>query len=638
MLQAINDRAKGIIGWIIIGIISLTFALFGIADYLGDGPSPFAVKVDDSEVSIRDYQEALSRQRQRLDSMFAGKLPTDAAFENQMKQQVLNQLVTRILIENRARAAGYRVTDEMVSAEIKIIESFQQNGQFSSAMYEQAVNFQGMSVGQFENVFRSDMLVQQMQKALMQSSIIAGGDLQQVKKLQQQTREVSYIEFNNSQYMADISVTDEEVQRYYDQNSDSYMHPEQVSISYVELKADDIPSNIDVDEESIRRQYDEYVAFIADNEQRKAKHILVQFDADADDALATAAKNKINAALVELKSGASFDALAKKLSDDSGSASQGGDLGWISKGVMGEVFDAALFKLNKNEISDIVQTGFGYHLIKLVDIKTPAMDDYETRKAALIKDLKQQTIEKIFYDRSELMATLAYESDDTLMPVADALQLKMHQSELFTRATGSALAANSVVRNAAFDVSVLKEGRNSDVIELDRNHILVLRVDQHINAQPKNLDEVRAEIEMSLTFIKANEKAQEESFQALQDLQQGKSLKEVVKTQNVGLKRLGNIKRDNASADRIIVGEAFQMNKPAADKSVFKIVELRYGVAVIALHSVSETDAQVSVDGRQSDAMQALARDIEIGLSNQEMTAVIEFIKSQADITISKNL
>jgi peptidyl-prolyl cis-trans isomerase D len=633
MLQAINDKAKGIIGWVIIALISFTFALFGIADYLGDGSAPFAAKVDDTEISVRTYQEALSRQRQRLESMFGGNLPADAAFENRMKQQVMEQLIVRALIENRVNQAGYRVTNEMASNKIKVIESFQQDGQFASAMYKQVINSQGMSLSQFENIFKGDMIVQQMQDALMNSSIVGNGTLLQLNHLQQQIRDVSYIEFKNNKYTSEITLTDEEIQQYYDQNSDRYMYAEQASISYVEIKTDDISSDIEIDEEVIRRQYDEYVASMAEEEQRQAKHILIQLDSAADEATKTQAKNKVDEALAALKSGASFEDLAKKFSDDPGSATKGGDLGWINRGMMGDVFDNALFKLNKNEISEIVQSSFGYHIIKLVDIKGLKPDSYESKKAELVKELKQEDVEKIFYERSELMATLAYENDDTLQPVADALELKIKQTGLFTRSSGLNIASNKAVRDAAFNSSALKEGRNSDVIELSSHHILVLRVDQHVSAKPKKLEEVKPVIEIALKAIRAKEKVQADGLQALVNLQQGQSLKQLAKAQNISVKQLGKIKRDYASADQAIVREAFQMNKPEAGKSEYKTVELANGVAVIVLNSVIKSE--VKPDTQQ---LQALAKNIESGLSNQEMTAVIDFMKSQSDIVESKNL
>lgn len=633
MLQAINDKAKGILGWIIIGLISFTFALFGIADYLGDGSAPFAAKVDDTEISARQYQEAFSRHRQRMESMFSGKLPTDPAFENRMKQQVLDQLIVRALLENRATEAGYRVTDKMAAERIKTIESFQQDGQFAAAVYKQLINSQGMSLAQFENIFRNDMLVQQMQDALTKSSIVGNKTLQQLNSLQQQTRDVTFVEFSNNKYLSSISLTDEEIQQYYDQNRDRFMHPEKVSVSYVELKSDGISSNINIDEEEIRRQYDDYVASIADNEQRKAKHILIKFDQDADAATKTEAKNKADDVLARLKSGESFEELAKKISDDPGSANNGGDLGWVNKGMMGDVFDNALYKLNKNELSDIVQTGFGYHILKLVDIKGEKPVTYEAKKAELVKEIKLKEIEKIFYDRSELMATIAYENDDSLEPVADELKLTIKQSALFTRASGSGLASNKMIRDAAFSSTTLKEGRNSDVIELDRNHIVVLRIDQHVDTKAKTLEEVKPAIQMALKSIKAKEKIQSDGMQALVDLEAGKAIKQVAKDLNGNLKQLGKIKRDYASADQTIVRDAFQMAKPETDKSRYQVVDLRNGVAVIALNSVENSTEQP-----KAEEMQALAKDIEMELSSQEMMAVIDYLKSQSDIIESKNL
>ncbi len=633
MLQSINDKAKGILGWIIIAFISVPFALWGIQEYIGGAPERFAAKVNDHEISIRDFEQALARDRQRLQTMFGGNLPNDAAFEKSMKERVINQLVARSILEQRVTAAGYRISNKALARKIQSMEAFQQDGKFISASYEQILNSQGMSVSQFESLFRSDLIVQQLQDGVTKSSIIGKSTLEQLNKLQQQTRDISYLVFKQSGYVSDVSITDEEIQQFYNENQDRYMHPEQVSISYVELKAEDLTVNASVDEEALRRQYDDYIAGLAEKEERKARHILVQLSDSDDETTKAEKKQKIENALSQLKSGASFEKLARSISEDPGSASNAGDLGWVTKGMMVPAFEEALFKLKKGEISNVVKSSFGYHIIKLDDIKGSQPESFASRKDALLKELEQEEISNLFYERSELMATLAYENDDTLQIVANDMGLKIQQSKLFTRVAGQGIANNQKVRDAAFDSSVLKDGRNSDVIELGKNHILVLRIEEHKGAKPKTLDEVRTIVEASLKSSKAKQQAQAAGLQALADLQQGKSMDELAKDKRAEMKKLVSVKRDYVDADAEVIRAAFQMPKPVNSKKSYKIVELHDGVAVVAINAVNESSAEA-----KGEDLLAIEKQLEATLSNQEMTSILDFLESQSEIIKAKEL
>jgi peptidyl-prolyl cis-trans isomerase D len=632
MLQSINDKAKGILGWIIIAFISVPFALWGIQEYIGGAPERFAAKVNDHEVSIRDFEQALARERQRLESMFSGNLPTDETFVKRMKERVLDQLVARNVLEQRVIGEGYRISNKMLAQKIQTMEPFQQDGKFISASYEQILNSQGMSVAQFEYLYRRDLIVQQLQDGVTKTSIVGQSTLEQLNKLQQQTRDISYLLYKQSTYATGISVTEEEVQQYYDENKDRYMHPEQASISYVELKSEDLDVDVPVDEEALRRQYDEYVASLADKEERKARHILVQLSDSADEATKTEKKQKIEAALNELKSGASFEKLAKSLSEDPGSAAKGGDLSWVAKGMMVPAFEEALFKLKKGAISEVVKSSFGYHIIKLEDIKGSEAESFASKKEALLKELKQEEATNLFYERSEIMATLAYENDDTLQSVADNMGLKIQQSKLFSHVAGQGIASDKKVRDAAFNSSVLKERRNSDVIELSKNHILVLRLEDHKEAKPKALDEVKAIVEISLKSSKAKQQTQAAGLQALADLQKGKSMDELAKDEHAEVKNLGSVKRDHAGADAEVVRAAFRMAKPAGNKS-YKTVELHNGIAVVSINSINE----LSTEAKGEDLL-AIQKQLETTVANQEISAVLEYLEAQSEIIKSKEL
>jgi len=231
------------------------------------------------------------------------------------------------------------------------------------------------------------------------------------------------------------------------------------------------------------------------------------------------------------------------------------------------------------------------------------------------------------------MATLAYENDQTLQPVVDSLGLEIKKTDLFSRVAGKGIASNEAVRQAAFKDGILKEGRNSDVIELGKNHIIVLRLDQHLPAKPKSLDEVRAQVELTLKSVKAQHKAQADALQALANLQKGVAMADIAKDKHVELKKLGDINRDYVGIDKRIVNTAFQMTKPEAGKTAYESIELTSDAAVIAMNDVKDIKGEPSAED-----LKAMQAELQSVIANKEMTAMLDYLKSRSDIVIAKDL
>ncbi len=634
MLQAINDKAKGLIGGIIILIISVPFALWGIQEYLGGAEQPFAAKVNGQDITVSDFEQAVSRHRQRLQSVFGDQLPDNAAFEKTIKQQVLDQLITRALLEQLIAASGYSISDQLLAQKIHAMDAFQEDGHFVSSTYRNVLRSQGMTPTQFEQLYRRDLLVQQLQDGISKTAIVDAGTLKLIDRLQNQTRDVSYLLFKQSSYMDQVEVTDEDIQKYYEENKNRFMHPEQVSVSYIEITGSDVQTDADVDEDLLHRQYDAYVADLADKEQRKASHILIKVDADADEATLAIKRKLAESVLERLKNGESFETLAKTISEDPLSAEKGGDLGWVGKGLMVPEFEKALYELKKGEMSGLVKTGFGFHIIKLEDVKNEKPVPYEEKRPQLVQHAQQDSIDRQFYERSEEVANLAYENDQTLQPIVDAFDgVSIKKSALFTRAAGTGIANNEAVRKAAFSDVTLKEGRNSDIIEVGKNHLVVLRLDQHKPSSPKSLDEVKSQLQVILKANKAREKAQAAALQALASAQQGQSLKDLADSKHSEFKSLGEIKRDYADVDRRLVEAAFQVPRPDDGKPAFDSVELVSDIAVVEVDKVNTPDIDEAPQG-----MAAVEQQLQTRIANQEMTAFVDFLKSQSEIITAKDL
>ena len=632
MLQTINDKAKGILGWVIIAFISVPFALWGIQEYIGGSPQPFAAKVNEVEVTPAEFEQAVLRQRQQLESMFGGQLPSNPQFDKSIKQQVINQLINRKLLEDYIEKAGYNISDSLLAKKIQQMEVFQEDGKFASKSYKQIVNSQGMSVGQFEYVFKQDLKVGQVQDGISKTSFVAAGEVNLLSQIQNQLRDVSYIVFEQSQYKDQLSITEDEIAQYYADHKDNYLNPETTSVAYIEITAADIKPESEINEEELRRQYDEYVAGIASNEERKARHILVQVNASDDDATRQQKKQKISAALKRIQQGEDFSKVAKAVSEDPGSATQGGDLGWVNKGMMVPAFEDALFALKKGQTSAIVESEFGYHIIQLEDIKANKADSFEQKRDELVKAAQQQEIDNLFYERSEVMATLAYENDDSLEPVAEALSAEIKHSKQFNRLVGEGIASNEKVRQTAFSDLLLKEGRNSDVIELGKNHILVMRTEQHQPAKPKRLDEVKAQVEQALRLQKIQQLAKADSQKVLAELKAGQSMADVAKKKGLSFKHLGFINRQSTDAERLIVEAAFTQAKPVNKQASYTTTPLARGLALIAVNDVKNSE---KIDAEESKKLQQqMAADI----SARELMAFIGLLREQADIIIANDL
>ena len=628
MLQSIHDKAKGILGIIIVIFLGLVFTLWGVGDYLTGATEKFAAKVGDIQISQSEFDQGLAKQRQRLEQAFKGDVPKSPLFEQQLKDQVLEQLITQRVLQKMVDDEGYRVSDQVLAQKIKSMEAFQQAGVFAVDVYHDRLQSQGMAVKEFENLFRNDLAVQQLQDAVMRSSVIGPNELNILNRIQNQTRDVNYLLFNDGQFTSGIDVSAEEISAYFDDNQNAYMYPETVTVSFVELKPSSIADAVPLDEKAVKRLYDDYVTSLASKEQRKASHILIDVAADADQTILASKKLEADALIARINKGESFAALAKEYSKDPGSAAKGGNLGWISRGMMVPEFEQALFKLDKGVVSAAIKSSFGYHIIQLDDIKSVKPESFANKKAELTQQLQAQAIEDHFYEQSELMATKAYENDQSLQEVSNELGLEITTSSEFSRRQGEGIASNEKIRKAAFEPLVLSEGRNSEIIELGENHAVVLRINTHTESKPKALEDVKMQIVAMLKTQKAKQKSKAAALSALAKLESGEAV-DSVKGKAL-LMKLGTIKRDNQTADPDVVRDAFMLPRPENNKPVYRMAELATGSAIIELTAVN-LPAEAS-----NEQLQVLVKQYQNEQATRDMTAVLNELKSKTDSVRAK--
>ncbi|MEK6748003.1 MAG: peptidylprolyl isomerase, partial [Pseudomonadota bacterium] len=381
---------------------------------------------------------------------------------------------------------------------------------------------------------------------------------------------------------------DDKIKDYYQKNKSRYQRPEQVRVEYIELAARDLEAAVKVNEEDLKQFIDSQQQKSSQSEERRARHILVQIDDGAAQDKADAAKKKVDDLYKQIKKGADFAQLAKKESDDPGSKANGGDLGFFGRGVMDAAFEKAAFALKPGQLSEPVRSRFGYHIIKLEEIRGEKKVSTEDKRAELTAAYRKQAAEKRFAELYESLANAAYEHPDTLMNAAQVAGVPMRVSDFFARTGGPGIAGNTKVAAAAFSNDVYKDNVNSELIEAGLNHVVVLRVKDKMPAMDRPIDEVRAQIVNDLKDAAARDQVRELGQAMVTALLAGKDFTSQVKEHKLTIEK-AQLARNDSKVNATLLRTIFKMPKPIAGKAHFEAVALDNGdYAVVAMRGVAE--------------------------------------------------
>jgi peptidyl-prolyl cis-trans isomerase D len=633
MLHFIRERAQGWIAWIIIGLLIIPFALWGINQYFDGGGQAVVATVNGTEISQQEFQQTFFEQRTRMQQML-GERYDSTLFEPQIKKRVLEDLVNRELLIQNADESGYRISDESVLATIRGIESFRQDGVFSAEIYRQQLQAQGQSPAVFERRVQRALLTSQLPAGLANTAFVTDAELDAIIRLQEQKRHVDYLVLPVTKYEDKNDASDDAVAKYYDTNRERYMTPEQIRVEYVELQAGELGKQTEPSEEELRKFYDTRESQFAVPEERQARHILIQVPEAADETTVKQAESKAQDILKRIRAGESFEDLAKANSDDPGSAQLGGDLGFFGRGVMEPDFETAVFALNKGDVSDPVLTSFGYHIIKLEDIHAEQRKSYDAVKDELREQYRKEEAEREFFDLSEKLTILAYETPDSLTATAEKLGLKLKESPFIPRSGAAGLFANPRLVDAAFSDEVLKNGYNSEPIEIGENHVVVLRMKEHQEAAQKQLAEVKDQIVQQLLNEKAGERVKETGASLIKRLMAGESMDVIAQELKLQWQQAGEIGRSGGSTPSVIASQAFRLQKPAEYKPSFGNAAMQNGdFALIAVSKVIDGDT-TSLD---QAARQALRQRIANLRGAAADDALIATLKADAKVSIKSD-
>jgi len=630
MLQSIRDKSKGWLAYLIVGFISIPFLFWGIQQYIGVGGELVAAKVNDTEISMRDFQRSLQQQQQQMRSMFGGKVPAEMLQGSAIQQSVVSNMVREELLRQYSTDKGLRVSDNQLLNEIKGQESFQEEGRFSKQKYERLLAQQRLTKSGFEYQVRTSMQLDQFQGSLGSSAFISASSQKDFLGLKAQKRKIDYLVFDKEKYRSSVSSGADEIKKYYEDNQQNYVTEEQVKISYIILDEAELARQVSVDNEALQTFYEQEQDLYTIPEARKVSHILIKASQEVGQDKLTTAENKAKDIHAKIVAGADFIETAKKFSEDKLSSENGGDLGLISPGDMDPAFEKALFSLSVGSISEPIKTPQGYHILKLTEVKPEKQKTFEEAKAEIEKEYRQREAEQILIEKSEQLVTLSYENADSLEPVSDALGIKIKTSDWISRDQGQEIAAEEQVRQAAFLPEVLQQKRNSDVIETADGKQIVLRLAEHRPSSPKPLDEVKELIGKQLVEKAIKEKAKELGQAKLGALRQGADLSSIAAEVGAELKSPGFITREDEKVPTEIRDSIFTLSSINNGKSVSVGVEMNDGN--YALVSMVEVEIpEVSLDDKSSSK---LIGSIKGNYQQREFDAVYQALESRSDVMV----
>ena len=485
MLSAIRKKSKGWVAYLIVGLIVIPFALFGIQDYVSRSANTSIASVDGEEIDINLYYRELEAQQRNLQQQLGAQYSQE--IDNVLKQSIMDTMINEKLIENFANSLDMVTLDQEVRSVIQSNQAFQIEGVFSEDRYNQLLRLNRYTPTDYEIAQSKSLTRDQIKRNLSNSSFLSSVQTDQLNNLASQEREVSYIALTTEKYEDQISVSQSEISDYFNANKSNFLEGRKVKVNFVELSLDNINEPENADEETLQNLFDENAELYTNPERRRAQHILVE-----DESLA-------NDLLNQIKEGADFAELAKTNSVDTSSNEQGGDLGLFERDLMGVEFDEAAFSMNVGDVSEVVSTDYGYfHIIKLTEIQTETAQSFEEVREQLVALHKKNTKQKILFDLEEEFSNLAYE--ESLDMLADQLDLEIQTSDFFSSGTDQ---YDQAFVSAAFSEGVVEEGENSDVIELDQNKFVVLSLSSLQPERQKELNEVEAQIVATLKTLGA---------------------------------------------------------------------------------------------------------------------------------------
>ncbi len=633
MLQLLQQKMSGLLAKIVLGIIVVIFGgFFGIEQYFNPRSETFIAKVDGHPIAQDDFRDRYNNLRMQMQRAY-GKAFDPQSFDTpETKRRVLDQMINEQLILSADEKLGVTVPPGQIRSEIESFPVFQVGGKFNLDQYRMWLDSQRKSPAEFEQTVRQNLQTRQLTDQLALGTVVTDAQVNDYLRLRDQTRDFHFVKIDRP--TTDAKISDDAIAAYYKAHPQQFMTPEEISLDYVELNEATMQAKADVDDATLKQEYADQKSHFVAPEQRLASHILISVGKNANAAAQKAALAKAQSIEKQLKEGKTFEALAKADSDDLGSKAQGGDLGWLEKGITDPAFESALFGMKKGEISAPIKSEEGYHIIDLRDVHPEKVRSFDEVKGELAKKYLDEARDRKYSDISGKLTDAVYQDPTSLAPAAKDLGLTVQKTGLFSRNGGQGIASNPAVVKAAFSNNVLVEGNTSDPITLGPNHIVVIRVDQHDKSMSEPLDKVSDAIRKILVEQQSAKQAHDRADALFARLKKGESLEKIAAELKLKPSQENGIGRKAANLDHTIVEAVFKLDRPKDGKTVAGEVALANDAyALIELDGVKDADP-AKLD---SKSIEAARNELRQSYGQEAVREFIDSLRKSAKIEIAED-
>jgi peptidyl-prolyl cis-trans isomerase D len=622
MLQHIREKFTGTFALVILALIGIPFVFFGINyNFVG---SNFAAKVDGEEISAgyfeQQYRSELA-QRPELANL-------DAAQRQLLRRSLLERLIRDQLVRNYLGENGYRIGDTQLTDLIQQEQEFQVDGKFDRAAYVDFLAVRGREPREFEESQRQFMREFQLRSAIMASAVVTPSEYRRFLNLAAEQRLVSLATLTEDVVADEIEITDDQVQAYYDANPTMFQLPESADVEYIRISRENVAEGVEVSEERLAQYYEDEKYRYLQDEQRRARHILIQFGDDEE-----AARARAEELLARIRSGESFEELAREFSMDGGTAEQGGDFGALTESQLPEALGAAVFAMEEGAVEGPVRSDFGFHIIRLDEILARGPLPLDQVRGELLAELRDREAESLYLELERRLSDALFDMTD-MQAIADAIGAEVQTIEGFTRDGAEPFGANQAAINAVFDDAVLAGGQISEVIELDAFSAAIFSVTRYNEATRQPLAEVRDEIEAMVRSQQAEALLVERAERILEAVDGGEDFGAAAEAAGAAVSEPKLISRQDAETDQLVVFEVFAAPKPAQDSPITgRVRGLDGAYTVYSLEAVLPGRPE-SIPLEQRDAGKAeLAQESGVG----DYLAFLQSLYNEAEVVINQD-
>ncbi len=625
MLQNIRKNLKGTIATVIIVLMIIPFAITGIDSLLTGGGIQYMAEVNGERISAQDVQLQINQQKRRLLMSMGDDIDPSMLDDQLLVGPALEYMIQKSLMMQAAREYGLAVPEQMLVDFIGDMEVFKIDGQFNPIRFRQIVADQGYTPAGFQQALREDLTVTQMRLGLAGSTFATGREVERLAGIEQEQRDIRYMVLPLEQFRSDADVTDADIEAWYAQNQDSFMTEETVTLSYIELTPEDFFRP--VSEDRLREVFEIEQSSYQQPEERRVSHILIS-PADGESEVDVLARVATAQARLEAED---FASVAAELSDDVGSAAVGGDLGFTDGSFFPDAMEDAIVELTLEEVSAPVETEAGVHLIKLTELRDGKALSFEEVRGELEQRLQGEEASRLLIKTVEQLRDLAYNAESLAEPAAE-LELAVERSDAISRNQSEGLFSNPRLVAAAFSDEVINEGYNSEVLEIDTEHFVVLRVEEHSLPELKPLDTVRDGIVADLRDEMAREQIRRTANELLAELRGGASIESLAQAGGYQWQVELAANRSNPAVPDSLLRRAFQLPAPAEGQTTFEYVQNGEGdIELFELVEVVEGDAGAVGEGQRS----LIERQLIGEYGRQADEYFQQQLRSSADITRS---